>query len=225
MTNMSSACLHLNIGMARLVPADPSRATVHQSDVSRVSEDAERAARQARREAEKAVAAEREKFARLWKTLETRLDGFMQDAEDQIREQLIGMSLRVAAIILKRELPDSEMIRGLIRETLEPVSDLQGAKIRLHPADAEVILKIGRERDGSESLPRGLEVVADKDLQPGDALIESRNGYFDARIEERMTLLKERLFERQRNPDVRRLAKANAELKGRVAAGGREETR
>ncbi len=216
---MSSVCLRMNIGMTRLVAADPTRATVRHAEVSQPREDLKRATDQARQEAAAAIAAEREKFARLWQTLETRLEGFMRDAEDQIREQLIGMSLRIAEIILKRELPDSQMIRDLILETLEPVTDLQGAKIRLHPADADVLLKTREARDGTERLPDRLEIVADKDLRPGDALIESRNGYFDARLGERLALLKERLFERQRNPDVRRIAKANSQVKERLANG------
>jgi flagellar biosynthesis/type III secretory pathway protein FliH len=196
---MSSACLRMNIGMTRLVAADPARATVRQADRARPSEDAQRALAQARQEAESAIAAERERFARLWQTIEGRVEGFLRDAETQIREQLLDMSLRVAEIILKRELPDRQMIREVILETLEPVSDLQGATVRLHPGDAEVLLKTRDLPDGSESLPKRIEIVADKDLRPGDALIESRNGYFDARLGERLSLLKERLVERQRN--------------------------
>jgi flagellar biosynthesis/type III secretory pathway protein FliH len=215
---MSSVCLRMNVGMTRLVATDPTRVTVRHAEAAPPREDLRQAVEQARQEAAAAVATEREKCHRLRQTLETRLEGFMRDAEDQIREQLIGMSLRIAEIILKRELPDRQMIRSLIRETLEPVSDMQGAKIRLHPADAEMLLKTGTAQDGSEGLPDRLEIVADKDLQPGDALIESRNGYFDARLAERLSLLKERLCERQRNPDVRRLAKADRQLRERIYA-------
>jgi flagellar biosynthesis/type III secretory pathway protein FliH len=38
--------------------------------------------------------------------------------------------------------------------------------------------------------------VADETLNAGDITIESRNGYFDARIEQRLRLLEERMKER-----------------------------
>ncbi len=201
---MSSACLQMHAGMIRLVPADPARVTVSQTEsASPRTEEQKQAAQRAREEAAAALAAEREKYARLRQTLDARIGQFMREAETQIREQLIAMALRISEIILKRELPDRDMVRTVILETLEPVSDLQGVKVRLNPDDADALLKAQDASDTAERLPRHLEIVADRDLAPGDALIESRNGYFDARLRERLTLLEERLRERSRNRPVK----------------------
>lgn len=157
---------------------------------------AERARRQAREEAERAcrenLEKEQRRYAALWRTLETSFDGLVVDMQKQIREQLVGMSLRLAEIIVRSRLPDRDMIQQLMIEVLEPVSDLQGATIRVCPADAEWLrtLPAGTGRMAS------IQVVADAALTPGDLMVESRNGYFDGRLSERLEVLKERLHER-----------------------------
>ena len=51
---------------------------------------------------------------------------------------------------------------------------------------------------GLSAGPSQIECVEDASLAPGDVIVESGGGWFDARISQRMDLLKERLRERHR---------------------------
>ncbi|OGV47502.1 MAG: hypothetical protein A2X46_14375 [Lentisphaerae bacterium GWF2_57_35] len=166
-----------------------------------------KAAEQARREAvaetearlRAEFAGERQQEQKRWALFEKRLDDLLKSMEKQIADQLIGVSIGVAATILRNEMPNKTMIEEVIRETLAPISDLQGVKVRLNPVDAARLIA---SRNGSADAPSmydRLEIVADPSLTPGDVMMESRNGYFDARIKERLTLLEERLRLRYRN--------------------------
>ena len=138
-----------------------------------------------------------QRLEKLWAALEASFNIFKKQVETQIARQLIDMSVRLAEIILRRELPDKSMVKDVITEVLAPVSDLQGAKVRVNPGDLEILMNSRPEGGRSDMISR-LEFVADDSLQPGDVLIESKNGYFDARISERLKLLQEKLMERTR---------------------------
>ncbi len=110
--------------------------------------------------------------------------------ESDIRRQLIGLSMQIAEIILRRELPDKEMLQKVIADILDPISDLRGVKIKLCPQDR---LRMHGESSPNESCSPGIEWVEDPALKPGDVLVESRNGYFDGRLKERLAVLAEAL--------------------------------
>jgi flagellar biosynthesis/type III secretory pathway protein FliH len=124
-------------------------------------------------------------------------DGLCQAMKREIGEELLELSLRLAEVVLQHTLPDRAMMEQVIRETLEPISDLQGAKLRLSPQDVELF---GEEQGALPVMfSDKVELVPDAALSPGDLLVESRNGYFNARLEERMVLLRERLSKRYRH--------------------------
>lgn len=150
------------------------------------------------KELQEKLAEYREKQQKMWSALETDFHKYANSCEQAISEQVMDLSLRIAEIILQHELPDRDMIRGIIQKTLEPLSDLQGVRVRMCPDDAKDI-KATRENNNAEDVSRLVEVVADTSLKSGDVFIESRNGFFDARITERLKLLKQKLMERQKN--------------------------
>ena len=122
------------------------------------------------------------------KTLEASWNETIQERKNDIQKQLLDMSIQIAEMIIQRELPDRDMLRSIIQETLAPVSDLQGIRIRMAPHDSP------DNENGSEIIApqwRAIEWVADPTLAPGDVIVESRNGIFDARIKERLQTLRE----------------------------------
>jgi len=143
--------------------------------------------------------AERRKQAERCRVCGRQFDGFLDGMKKEIAEQVIHLSVRLAEMILRHELPDRDMLFGILRETLEPISDLQGAKVRMSPAEAEMV----RNQRETSSVPMAIsdrvEIVADPSLTAGDLIIESRNGLFDARLNQRLALLEERLKARQKS--------------------------
>ena len=199
-----SKVLVMPAGATELVPTGkPSQGpSSHGPDPAEI----ERLVEKARREAVSAtetrwraeVARLREQDQKLWGNVEARFQEFMTSAEREIGEQLIRVAIRLAGAIVRREVPDQAMLEDVIRKTLSPLSDLQGAKIRMHPADAERF-KATRDQRTVPSIADRLEIVPDDALEPGDVVMESRNGYFDGRLEQRLKLLEEKLRDRFRS--------------------------
>jgi len=123
-------------------------------------------------------------------SLEQKLEQFTHDMKAEIAEQLVERSVEIAAMIVRHEMPDKTMLLRLIKETLAPVSDLQGAKIRISPDDLTLLKS---EEHTPIAYDGQFEWVADNSLNSGDLIIESRNGIFDATLEQRLTLLEEQL--------------------------------
>lgn len=132
-----------------------------------------------------------------WSKIESELETFFKTLQEEISQQLISMSVKLAEIVVRHNLPDKEMLEEVIRTALEPISDLQGVRVRLHPREAEA-LQAQRDASDVPNVSDRIEIVSDSTLDPGDAMIESRNGYFDARIDQRMRLLEENLKKRYR---------------------------
>ncbi len=120
------------------------------------------------------------------------MDRLCQTLEADIRTQLIELALHISEVILQRELPDADMLRRVLREALEPISDFQGVRVRLAPEDAKLL----RGQAAGSDIPnrpnaRGMEWVEDSNLATGDVLVESRNGIFDGRLRQRLDNLTE----------------------------------
>jgi flagellar biosynthesis/type III secretory pathway protein FliH len=143
------------------------------------------AAEMVRQEVQKLKAAEQER----WKAVELKWGKTILALQADIQKQLIDMSIRIAEIILQHQLPDRRMLRDMIEETLAPVSDLQGMRIRLSADD----IAFAQEDHLSGSRKGPIEWVCDGTLKPGDVVIESRNGIFDGRLRERLDVLREAL--------------------------------
>lgn len=152
-----------------------------------------------RREAEKAVeqrmAEKVDKIEEHYRTLtakmQQRWSKTLIEMQEEVKRQLVELSIKIAEKILDRELPDGEMLKKILEETLAPVSDLQGVRVRMSPVDAKIMQ--GAAKNGAERWQR-VEVLEDNALKRGDVLIESRNGYFDGSIHERLSYLAEALL-------------------------------
>ncbi|MEI6808166.1 MAG: FliH/SctL family protein [bacterium] len=145
---------------------------------------------------------ERRKLKDRCGTCGRQLEGCIQELKREIEQQVLEMGLKLAEIVLRHKLPYREMLASLIRDTLGPVSDLQGVRVRVSLAEAESL-----RTSGSCGLPHTVVseqvvVVADAALSDGDLIIESRNGIFDGRLNERLSLLKDKLSERMKQTDA-----------------------
>ena len=202
MSTSSNILMHGSL--SRLVSPNAAILVCEHNEVNTEKRQLDQLRKQVADEAEaryaKNLAVEREKNKKRWGAIEASFDVLMKQIETQIARQLIDLSVKIAEILVRREMPDRIMVKGVIEEVLAPVSDLQGAKVRVCPADRELLLT-AQQDSGRQDLASRLEIVADASLQPGDVLIESKNGYFDARISERLKVLQEKLMDRSRYSD------------------------
>ncbi len=189
---------------SRLVSPDPTIVVIEHEDAyeerRRIEQIREQVQKEADRKWEMRLAEEKAKNTKLWASVESSFEILMKQVEAQIARQLVDLSVKLAEIIVRRQLPDGAMVKDVISDVLSPISDLQGAKIRVSSADMNVLMQ-ARQQGGRQDLMSRLEVVEDDSLMSGDVVIESKNGYFDARISERLKLLQEKLVERMRYSD------------------------
>ena len=190
-----SRSIVLNSGMTELTPAGvpPERKG---PDLEKIRKDAAAEAQaDCRARVEKLQVEQADRCRRCG----CQFEDFIGRMKAEIAEEVIGLAVRLAELLLRHELPDRQMLCSVIRETLEPVSDLQGAKVRMHPNDAESVRGLRGEAMTPMIISDRVEIVPDSSLSLGDMLIESRNGLFDARLNQRLSLLEERLRERRRS--------------------------
>ncbi|OGV68544.1 MAG: hypothetical protein A2283_20010 [Lentisphaerae bacterium RIFOXYA12_FULL_48_11] len=201
--NTSSNIL-MHDSFSRLVSPDPTIVVIEHEDAyeerRRIEQIREQVQKEADRKWEMRLAEEKAKNTKLWASVESSFEILMKQVEAQIARQLVDLSVKLAEIIVRRQLPDGAMVKDVISDVLSPISDLQGAKIRVSSADMNVLMQ-ARQQGGRQDLMSRLEVVEDDSLMSGDVVIESKNGYFDARISERLKLLQEKLVERMRYSD------------------------
>ncbi len=130
------------------------------------------------------------------------LDACIQGMKEEIETQVVSMALQLAEVVLRHQLPDRVMLENLIRETLSPISDLRGVRVRVSPAESAALKNpVGTEWPKPPFLEQ-VELVADPTLVDGDLMIESRNGIYDARLSERLLVLAEKLKERLKHSDA-----------------------
>jgi flagellar assembly protein FliH len=104
----------------------------------------------------------------------------------------VELSARIAEKILRHELSQQPALAvAMIHEALELAAGQPHLKLRLHPADIDVLQDCGREALARLAAIGDAELVPDDSIERGGCLIETRHGVIDARLAtqvERITL-------------------------------------
>ena len=101
---------------------------------------------------------------------------------DQCQSETVRLGVAIAERLLHRTLTTQpEAVIDLVRSALAWSVGADHLKVRLHPADAELVTSAAASLQ-TESCAT-LEFVADESLARGDCLVESSNGQIDARRE------------------------------------------
>ncbi len=197
-----SECISVSGGFTRLVSAGSDDIVVvsesEQSDDWRTKQVRQQALKEAEDSFNSRLRELEEKQRKFWESFESAFDKFVGDMDAKLNREVIELSARIAEVILRHELPDREMTSEVIREVLRPLVDFQGVQVRMNAEDAQWV----EDEDSNSflaSLRNKVEIVGDNSLEPGDVMIKSRNGIFDARVPERLELVKEKLVERYNN--------------------------
>ncbi len=127
------------------------------------------------------------------RTLGKHITDFIERTNDSVGAQVIGTALKLTELILRHALPDRTMLESLLKDTLEPVADLQGVIVRMAPDDAAFFKKKALAGPVSH-----VEIQEDASLQTGDMMVETRNGLFNAKLDERLAQLAKKLDMRRK---------------------------
>lgn len=114
----------------------------------------------------------------------------IQDVELQVSEfwvamepELLKLAVDIARKILHKEISESQdVVLNMVKIALYQIRDRQSLKIRVNPADYELLREHKEEIMSSCDGMRSLEIINDRRVEQGGCLIEGENGNLDARI-------------------------------------------
>ena len=105
-------------------------------------------------------------------------------------------ALAVAARIIKREVAiDNDTIVRQIKGAIRRVVGVETIKLRVHPADEELVREHRATFLSSAGSIRDLVIEVDDALEPGGCIIESTAGNVDARISTQLSQVATALFD------------------------------
>jgi flagellar assembly protein FliH len=111
------------------------------------------------------------------------LGAFEQQADEQVAQELLDLSLDIARQMLHQALKvNPELLLGVVREAIATLPHFnQGAHLVLHPDDATLV----RQRMGEQLSHSGWKIFEDARIERGGARIETANSQIDASLETR----------------------------------------
>lgn len=135
-----------------------------------------------------AAAAEAQRLQQLMQHLAAPL----AELDGRTEQALLALMLELARRLVQQELSSDPakmlaMVREAVGHLAQPARDL---RLRLHPEDARVLA----EHLQVEVSECGWRVIADRQLMPGDCVVESDSARIDARLDTRQAQLAQQLL-------------------------------
>ncbi|MBI4809589.1 MAG: flagellar assembly protein FliH [Nitrosomonadales bacterium] len=124
-----------------------------------------------------------QKAARENQRLTALVDALTKQADEQVAQELLGLSLDIARQMLHQALKvNPELLLGVVREAIGTLPHFnQGAHLVMHPDDAALV----REHMGEQLTHSGWKIFEDARIERGGARIETANSQIDASLETR----------------------------------------
>ena len=130
-----------------------------------------------------------EEQASQWQSLINQLTRPLQQADQQVEQQLLWLAMTLAKVLIRHEVHTSaDLLLGSLKEAIKQLPcAAEGVTIELHPDDLALVLKAyGGEE---ECQKRGWTLVAEPSLQRGDLQLLSRTSSIDLILEQRIEQL------------------------------------
>jgi len=113
----------------------------------------------------------------------------------EAERDLVHLAVAIARRILHRELSvDPEALLGIVKAALERLEGREVERVRVHPADAELIRPYLEQAGLSERV----RLIADSHLARGSLLVETAQGVLDASLESQLQEIQRGLLDRLR---------------------------
>ncbi len=136
--------------------------------------------------AEEAMSRSVQRLAALLEGIHESHASFFRSAERQV----VDLALQIAAKVVEREVENMpDMAINVIRAALEEMDARTAVRVRVNPADEELL-----RRRWSQVVPSGIgaeriELQQDDRVQSGGAIIETTHGQVDAQLESKLAQL------------------------------------
>jgi flagellar assembly protein FliH len=103
--------------------------------------------------------------------------------EQKSERTVVRLAIAIAEQVVKREISlDKEIVLRQIREALRRVMGVGHVRLRVNPADEQMVRDHRAAMMGSSDSIREIVVEADEHIPPGGCILESDSGNVDARL-------------------------------------------
>jgi flagellar assembly protein FliH len=114
------------------------------------------------------------------------------ELDAKTEQALVALMLELARRLVQQELVmDPSKMLGIVRDAVSHIAQpARGLRVRLNPDDARVVAEHLSADAGGETW----QIVPDRQLMPGDCVVESDSARVDARLDTRQAQLAQRLL-------------------------------
>lgn len=114
------------------------------------------------------------------------------EIDAQTEQALVALMLELARRLVQQELAaDPGKVLGVVRDAVAHLAQpARQVRVRLHPDDARVV----GELLAGDTSGEGWSLVPDRQLNPGDCVVDSETARIDARLDTRQAQLAQRLL-------------------------------
>lgn len=110
--------------------------------------------------------------------LSTAFEGALEQADQKIEEDVLGLALDIAKLMLKTKIAaDPEVVLPVVRDAIHYLPHVQKpARIIVHPEDARIL----RDQIGEELNEQVWQIQEDNNIERGGCLVETGENQIDA---------------------------------------------
>lgn len=113
---------------------------------------------------------------------------------EESRDLLVAGAVEIAEAVLDAELSDRGLaVRTALGRALALDSQDRVVRVRLNPGDLAALRETADAVVGTVNIPDGVDLVADPELGPGDAVSELPEGMYDARVRQAVDRVRQEL--------------------------------
>lgn len=117
-----------------------------------------------------------------------------EERMEQIERDMAGLvSVMAGKVIQRRIADDDDVVRDVVRATIEQAAGAKRFTVRVSPAEEDAVRAAQAELLSAADSPEDLAIVADDVIGAGGCIIETERGRFDARISTQLELLEEEM--------------------------------
>lgn len=137
-----------------------------------------------------------EKLAEIEAGLEENVDSYFTALEPEV----VTLAIAIARQVVKREIEsDKEFVLGTIRSGLRQLRERHEIKVRVNPADYDLVRAHKEDIASSCDGIRSIEIIDDRRVDAGGCIIDSANGYLDGRIDTQISEVERTLMDAARD--------------------------
>ena len=112
------------------------------------------------------------------------------------QEDIVKLAMVIASKIVHQEVKESDATVNNVREAISMASDKHSIRVRLNPADVNVIDSYKTTFLETIKNLKHIEIVEDDEIIPGGCIVETPDGSVDARLDRQMEEIRKVLLGR-----------------------------